>query len=84
MSRSGAVRQGEQETGRLENVTYVAGDCLKKDTFSDHLADVDAVVHCVGGLFESNKPGRSLQALNRDSCINMASELQRYAAETGQ
>ena len=60
MSRSGKVRKGEHETHQLSNVRYVAGDVTKPETFENLLADVDAVVHAVGGLFPSKKPGRSL------------------------
>ena len=35
MSRSGQVRKGEAKTGQLENVSYVAGDCLKPSTFEN-------------------------------------------------
>ena len=81
MSRSGKVRGGETETDKLENVTYTSGDCLKVETFENHLADADAIVHAVGALFDSKNSERSLQALNRDSCINMASVLQEFAKE---
>ena len=54
---------------------------LKIDTFEDLLQDVDAVVHAVGGLFPSKKPGRSLSELNKESCINVAGILQKYAME---
>ena len=73
MSRSGKERWGEQETAALENVRYLAADCLKPLTFQEELADVDAVVHCVGALFESKE--MTYDAMNRDSCINMANEL---------
>ena len=43
---------------------------------------MDAVVHAVGGLFPSRKPGRSLSELNKESCVNMASILNKYAMET--
>ena len=60
MSRSGRARDGENVTGGLNNVKYIAGDCLKEETFRDKLADVDAVVHAVGGLFENQAYERSL------------------------
>ena len=45
------------------------------------MADCDAVVHAVGVLFDNKKPERGYVAMNRDSCINMASILQNYASE---
>ena len=81
MSRSGKVREGEKHTGKLENVRYVAGNVLKPESFENVLQDVDAVVHAVGGLFPTKKPGRSLQELNADSCINVSRVLQQYASE---
>ena len=77
MSRSGKVRTGEQATAALENVRYLAADCLKPDSFQEELEDVDAVVHCVGALFEIK--GMTYDAMNRDSCINMAFELNKLA-----
>ena len=59
----------------------MAGDCLKPSTFQQALADVDAVVHCVGLLFETK--GLTYTAVNRDSCINMAYELNEYAKTAG-
>ena len=50
-----------------DTVKFFAGDCTKPETFKDELTDVDAVIHCVGSLFP-----QSYEALNRDSCINMA------------
>merc|ERR1712113_837640 len=81
MSRSGKVRKGENETDKLENVSYKSGNCLKVDTFENELTDADAVVHAVGSLFESSDSERSLQALNRDTCINMARVLEVFARE---
>ena len=82
MSRSGKARSGEQATANFENVSYLAGDCLKPSTFENALADADAVVHCVGALFESR--ALTYEAMNRDTCINMAFELNRYAKEADQ
>ena len=80
MSRSGTARSGEQTTAaNYENVSYLAGDCLKPSTFENALADVDAVVHCVGALFESR--ALTYEAMNRDTCMNMAYELNRYARQ---
>ena len=82
MSRSGKERKGETTTGSLQNVTYLSADCLKPATFQEHLSDVDAIVHCVGALFEIN--GMTYDGMNRDSCINMAFELNRRAHESDQ
>ena len=75
MSRSGKARSGETVTGSLDNVTYLAADCLKPSSFEGALADVDAVVHCVGNLFEIN--GMTYEGMNRDTCMNMAYELNK-------
>ena len=77
MSRSGTVRKGESKTAQLDNVSYVAGDCLKPSSFENTIADVDAVVHCVGALFETK--GLTFEMMNRDTCINMAFEMQKAA-----
>ena len=82
MSRSGRVRKGEPKTGQLKNVSYIAGDCLQPSSFKDELEDVDAIVHTVGALFEVN--GMSYDKHNRDSCVNMAYELQNHAEKTGE
>ena len=83
MSRSGKERGGEKDTGRLENVSYISANCLKIETFENELADADAVIHAVGSLFENKDPQRSLVALNRDTCINTSSILQKFAEEEG-
>ena len=55
----------------------MAGDCLKPSTFENVLADVDAVVHCVGALFESKD--LTYEKMNGDTCKNMAYELNQFA-----
>lgn len=80
MSRSGVARKGEQTTNSLENVSYLAADCLKPSSFENAIADVDSVVHCVGALFESGS--LTYEVMNRDTCVNIASELNRYAKES--
>ena len=77
MSRSGGARKGETKTGTLSNVSFITGDCLQPSSFKDELEDVDAIVHTVGALVEMN--GMSYNAHNRDSCVNMAYELQKHA-----
>ena len=63
-------------------MSYISGDCLKPSSFQSALADVDSVVHCVGALFEMR--GLSFEMMNRDTCINMAYELNNYAKEEKQ
>ena len=82
MSRRGTARQGEETTGKLENVSYVAGDCLKPQTFENMMADVDSIVHCVGALFETR--ALTYEAMNTDTCKNMAYELNKYARENNE
>jgi len=82
MSRRGTPRKGEPKTATLKNVSYLEGDCLKPASFENELADVDAVVHTVGALFEIN--GMTYDAHNRDSCINMAYTLERFARESNE
>lgn len=80
MSRSGLPREGEVQ--QLQNVSFVKGDCLDANTFRDHLEDVDSVIHCVGTLIEKkNKPHLTYEAMNRDTAINMAGELQDWAVK---
>ena len=76
MSRSGKPR--EQETASLPNVKYVKGNCLKKETFVDYVQDIEGIIHCVGTLIEKKgRPELSYNAMNRDSCIFMAEELNK-------
>ena len=67
-----------------KNADMMAGNCLIPETFDNQLLDTQAVIHCVGGLFPSKKYERSYIALNRDSCINMATGLQKHAKNQGQ
>lgn len=83
MSRSGLAR--EPETAKLSNVEYVKGDCLEPESFREHLTDVDGVIHCVGTLIEKkNNPKLTYNAMNRDSTINVAAELQDIAEHKGE
>ena len=78
MSRSAKPR--DDEIKRLKNVSYVKGDCLDPKSFKEHVQDVDGIIHCVGTLFEKRgDPKASYLAMNRDTCVNMASELQDVA-----
>ena len=82
MSRSALPR--EEETAKLPNVSYVQGDALNPESFKDHLENVDGVIHCVGTLIEKrNNPKLSYDAMNRDTTINVAAELQEYAEKSG-
>ena len=50
-----------------------------------HLQDVDGVIHCVGTLIEKkNNPKLTYNAMNRDTAINVAAELQDIAEAKGQ
>eukprot|EP00347_Sterkiella_histriomuscorum_P014571 403360372 len=78
MSRSGRAR--DEEVKALPNVSFTKGDCLDADTFREKLEDVDSVIHCVGTLIEKkNNPNLTYNAMNRDTTINMAGELQDWA-----
>ena len=64
----------------MRNIQFVKGDCLMSNSFKSYLEDVDGVIHCVGTLFEKrNDPTSSYIAMNRDTCVNMASELESIA-----
>ena len=83
MSRSAQPR--EEETARLPNVSYVKGDALEPESFKQYLQDVDGVVHCVGTLIEKkNNPKLTYNAMNRDTVINVAAELQEIAEAKGE
>lgn len=79
LSRRGTVRKGETKTQTYDNVSFVAGDCLKPSTFQQTVADVDAVVHTVGILFEGS--GTTYEAYNRDTVLNVAYELNQAARQ---
>ena len=65
-----------------KNIEYVKGNCLEPETLKDVLQDVDGVIHTVGTLIENNKnPQLSYKAMNRDTAVNMAQELNEYATE---
>ena len=82
MSRSAKAR--EDETANLPNISYVKGDALEPESFKHHLQDVDGVVHCVGTLIEKRgNPKLSYNAMNRDTAINVAAELQGIAEAKG-
>lgn len=81
MSRSGKPRNQSAVSG-LKNVEYMAGNCLEPETFKDALKDVDACIHTVGTLIENKKnPQLTYQAMNADTAINMARELNATATE---
>ena len=53
---------------------------MKPESFKDVLKDVDSCIHTVGTLFEKKgNPDRSYAAMNRDTAINMAKELNALA-----
>ena len=46
------------------------------------MEDADGLIHCVGSIVEDkNNPQLTFQALNRDSAINMAREMNQWATE---
>ena len=82
MSRSGKPRN-QQTASQFTNIEYFRGNCLEPETFKDALQDVDACIHTVGTLIENKKdPQLTYQAMNADSAINMARELNETASET--
>ncbi len=82
MSRTALPR--DEATAKLPNVAYIKGDALNPDSFRKQLEDVDGVIHCVGTLIEKkNNPKLSYDSVNRDTAINVASELQHYAEKSG-
>ena len=65
-----------------KNVSLLKGNCLYPETFTSHLSQVQGIIHCVGTLIEKKgNPDLSYKAMNRDSCINMAKELNQLAQE---
>ena len=82
MSRTALPR--DDATAKLPNVSYIKGDALNPDSFSKQIEDVDGVIHCVGTLIEKkNNPKLTYDAMNRDTAMNVAAELQEYAEKTG-
>eukprot|EP00128_Syssomonas_multiformis_P005006 Colp12_sorted_trinity150504_noHs@33364 len=69
-----------------QKVQWVAADALKPEQYEKHLAECDAVVHCVGALLEDTslsralKPGNNSNApkivnyeeINRDTALRVA------------
>ena len=61
------------------------GNCLNPSTFKDSLHDVDGIIHSVGAFFEDkSNPCLTYEAMNRDTAINMARELNELASEDEQ
>ena len=58
------------------NVSYIKGDCLEVDSFKDVLPGITGCIHTVGTLIEKKSDyKKSYKAMNRDTAINMAREL---------
>ena len=76
MSRSGKAR--EQYTQNLPNVSYIAADCLKPDSYLKHLEDCDGVLHTVGTLLPSKHENRNYLALNKTAATNIATALNSF------
>jgi hypothetical protein len=81
MSRRGTPRDAKDE--KMDNLSYVEGNCLKPETFEKELQDVDSVIHTVGTLFGTGGPDRTYAALNRDAAVNVAKTLHGYAKDAG-
>jgi len=80
MSRTGKMR--DEEVKKLSNVQFMKGNCLLPETFEHKLNNIEAVIHAVGILFENKKDAsRTYSAVNRDTCIDMAKELNRVSGE---
>lgn len=80
MSRTGKPRN--KTTSEFKNIEYTAGNCLEPESFRDVLQDVDGCIHTVGTLIENKKnPQLTYQAMNADTAINMARELNATATE---
>ncbi len=83
MSRSGLARN-PAIMGNYPNISYVKGNCLQPDTFKEILKDMDGCVHTVGALIESkSNPQLTYKAMNRDTVIHMARELDLTASGSG-
>lgn len=81
MSRSGKPRN-QSAISSLKNIEYLAGNCLEPESFKDALQDVDGCIHTVGTLIENKKnPQLTYQAMNADTAINMARELNATVKE---
>ena len=79
ISRSGKARYPETMHS-YTNITYMSANCLKPETYAHVMDDADGLIHCVGSIVEDrNNPQLTFQALNRDSAINMARELNSCA-----
>lgn len=80
MSRSGLPRDASILT-QFKNIEYMKGNCLEPETFKHALQDVDGCIHTVGALIESkSNPQLTYKAMNRDTVINMARELNQTAS----
>ena len=82
MSRRGEPRSDDPITKTLPNVSFVKGNCLEPESYAESLNGVDAIIHTVGILIPNMKdPNRSFKAVNRDAAVNMATSLDKLAAE---
>ena len=80
MSRQGKARTPEI-MHRYHNVSYVKGNCLEPSTYKDLVQDVDGCIHTVGTLIDNKKkPHLSYSAMNRDTAIFTAKELNLSAS----
>ncbi|KAJ2776762.1 hypothetical protein H4R18_005492 [Coemansia javaensis] len=97
LSRHGAPERPAADQGRLASgVQWIKGDALRPETFREHLAGCDAVVHSVGVLMENGYKGlvnagagsgpsraaATYEAANRDTALSVA-QLARETAGVG-
>ena len=82
LSRSGKPRFDPALLSHYPNLSYHKGDCLEPESFKDLLQDVDGCIHTVGTLIDSKDPKRSYDAMNRDTCVNVARALNESASDS--
>lgn len=69
LSRSGRPMRQE---GWTDKVTWAAADVFNPSTWHHHLADCEAVVHCIGIAWERPNDQVTFERLNGDSAIIVA------------
>lgn len=80
VARSG--RPDPQHRGPwADEVDWVAADVLAPHRWRDHLAGVDAVVHCVGIARERPREGATFERVNGDAAVVAALESERAGAD---
>lgn len=64
ISRSG---RGDVEGEWADSVEWVAANVLQPETWRDRLQGADAVIHCVGIMWEHRKNGETYERINEDA-----------------